>query len=68
MHNHNAHTDLPLTERYTPHPAPVPARVASTGTPQPWGAPSNPEWHDSIARDAARTWHTAAWVGRSEAA
>lgn len=50
-------------------PQPVPARVVLVDAePLPWGAPSNPEWHGSIARDAARTWATAEWVGREQAA
>lgn len=55
---------------HDPHPKPVPARVELTRPRYalPWGATSTQEWHDSIARDNARTWATAAWVGRSEAA
>lgn len=34
----------------------------------PWGATSTQEWHASIARDAARTWSSAEWVERTQAA
>ena len=72
--HYNAGTldQFPTTESGTgyhgPHPLPLPARVELHHKPMDWGALSTQEWHDSIARDNARTWSTAAWVGRSEAA
>lgn len=56
------------SDYHSGHPQPVPARVELTHQPMNWSALSTQEWHDSIARDNARTWATAAWVGRSEAA
>lgn len=49
------------------HPQPVPTFVELTYQPMNWSALSTQEWHASIARDNARTWATAAWVGREAA-